>query len=189
MPDRFCHREETGIISGLPKYLTKYYATARFFKTLKNLQYDIQSTDMTMDDDLSRIGISLPTNLLERFDDILQHRGYSSRSEGIRDAIRTYITYYTWMSDVKGEREGVITMIYDHDQRGLLTAITDIEHEHHDIIRASLHSHVTHSRCLEVILVHGEGTQLKALAERLMSQKGVESVKLNTIPLTERNTS
>lgn len=138
---------------------------------------------MTMDDDLSRIGISLPKNLLDRFDEILNYRGYSSRSEGIRDAIRTYITYYKWMADVKGEREGVITMVYDHDQRGLLVTITDIQHEFHDIIKASLHSHVTHNRCLEVILVHGDGSQLKSLAERLMSQKGVESVKLTTISI------
>jgi CopG family transcriptional regulator, nickel-responsive regulator len=140
---------------------------------------------MAMDDDLSRIGISLPKNLLDRFDEILNFRGYSSRSEGIRDAIRTYITYYKWMADVKGEREGVITMVYDHDQRGLLATITDVQHEFHDIIKASLHSHVTHNRCLEVILVHGDGTQLKSLAERLMSQKGVESVKLTTISIED----
>jgi len=140
---------------------------------------------MTMDDDLSRIGISLPKNLLDRFDEILNFRGYSSRSEGIRDAIRTYINYYKWMSDVKGEREGVITMVYNHDQRNLLSTITDIQHEHHDIIKASLHSHVTHERCLEVILVHGDGTDLKALTERLMALKGVESVKLTTVSLEE----
>ena len=140
---------------------------------------------MTMDDDLSRIGISLPKNLLDRFDEILNYRGYSSRSEGIRDAIRTYITYYKWMADIKGEREGVITMVYDHNQRNLLTTIMDIEHEHHHNIKASLHSHVTHDRCLEVILVHGDGAQLKILAEQLMAQKGVESVKLTTITVEE----
>ncbi|MGA2161934.1 MAG: nickel-responsive transcriptional regulator NikR [Methanoregula sp.] len=140
---------------------------------------------MTLDNDLSRIGISLPKNLLDRFDEIINARGYSSRSEGIRDAIRTYITYYKWMADVKGEREGVITMVYDHDQRGLLTIITDVQHEYHEVIKASLHSHVTHNRCLEVILVHGDGSQLKALAERLMSQKGVESVKLTTIQIED----
>jgi CopG family nickel-responsive transcriptional regulator len=134
-----------------------------------------------MDSDLSRIGISLPTNLLEKFDEIINQRGYSSRSEGIRDAIRTYNMYYKWMSDVKGEREGVITMVYDHDQRGLLVTLTDIQHEFHAIIKASLHSHVTHDLCLEVILVHGDGEVIKTFVERLMSQKGVESVKLTTI--------
>ena len=140
---------------------------------------------MTNETDLSRIGISLPQNLLTKFDEILEHRGYSSRSEGIRDAIRTYITYYQWMADVKGERHGIISIVYDHDQRGLLVTIMDIQHEFREIIGASLHSHVTDERCLEVILVRGEGGRLKALAERLMSQKGVESVKLTTISVEQ----
>jgi CopG family nickel-responsive transcriptional regulator len=89
------------------------------------------------------------------------------------------------MSDVTGERQGVITMIYDHGQRGLLTTLTDIQHEYMGIIQASLHSHVTHDRCLEIILVRGDGADLKALAERLMSQKGVETVKLTTIPISD----
>jgi len=93
----------------------------------------------------------------------------------------SYITHYKWMADVKGERQGVITMIYDHDQRGLLTTLTDIQHEFVDSIQASLHSHLSEDRCLEVVLVKGDGSQLKSLAERLMSQKGVESVKLTTI--------
>lgn len=140
---------------------------------------------MTIENELSRIGISLPKNLLDKFDEIINYRGYSSRSEGIRDAIRNYITYYKWMSDVKGERQGVITMIYDHGQRNLLATITDIQHEFLGIIQASLHSHVTHDKCLEVVLVRGDGSELKSLAERLMSQKGVESVRLTTIPIAD----
>lgn len=140
---------------------------------------------MTTDTDLSRIGISLPKNLLDKFDEILKYRGYSSRSEGIRDAIRNYITYYQWMSDVKGERQGVITMVYDHEQRGLLQSLTEVQHEYMDTIQASLHAHVTHEKCLEIILVRGDGKDLKSIAERLMSQKGVESVKLTTIPVAE----
>jgi CopG family nickel-responsive transcriptional regulator len=140
---------------------------------------------MSNETDLSRIGISLPKNLLDKFDEILEYRGYSSRSEGIRDAIRSYITYYRWMSDVKGERQGVITMVYDHEQRGLLQVLTEIQHDYMDEIQASLHSHVTHDKCLEVILLRGDGAILKNIAERLMAQKGVESVKLTTIPIQE----
>jgi CopG family nickel-responsive transcriptional regulator len=135
--------------------------------------------------ELSRIGISLPQGLLDRFDEIIHLRGYSSRSEGIRDSIRAYITHYQWMADVKGERQGVITMVYDHHQRGLMQTILDIQHEYGYVIQASLHSHVTHDRCLEVILLRGEGSELKRVAERLMSQKGVESVKLTTIALKD----
>jgi CopG family transcriptional regulator, nickel-responsive regulator len=140
---------------------------------------------MTHESDLSRIGISLPKNLLDKFDNILEYRGYSSRSEGIRDAIRSYITYYQWMSDVEGERQGVITMVYDHEQRGLLQVLTEIQHEHIDIVQSSLHAHVTHDKCLEIILVRGDAGEIKKIAEGLMAQKGVDSVKLTTIPIEE----
>ncbi|MDO5843719.1 MAG: nickel-responsive transcriptional regulator NikR [Methanocorpusculum sp.] len=138
---------------------------------------------MAGDSDLSRIGISLPENLLVKFDSIIDKRGYSSRSEGIRDAIRSYITYYEWMNDVSGERQGVITMVYDHDQRGLMEAITEIQHGNRGIVQSTIHSHVTDERCLEVILVRGDAKALKELAERLMALKGVESVKLTTIKI------
>lgn len=133
--------------------------------------------------DLSRIGVSLPENLLSKFDSIINKRGYSSRSEGIRDAIRSYITYYEWMNDVEGQRQGVITMVYDHDQRGLLEAVTEIQHENRNIIQSSIHSHLTDDRCMEVVMVRGEGAQLRTLAEHLMALKGVESVKLTTIKI------
>ncbi len=138
---------------------------------------------MTHDNDLSRIGISLPKNLLDKFDDILEYRGYSSRSEGIRDAIRSYITYYQWMSDVKGDRQGVITMVYDHEHRGLMQTLTEIQHDYLTVIQSSLHSHVSHDKCVEIILLRGDAAIIKEIAERLMAQKGVESVKLTTIPI------
>lgn len=148
--------------------------------------YKSTETDSEIpDNDLSRIGVSLPSHLLENFDEILHSRGYSSRSEGIRDAIRSYIRYHKWMSDLSGERQGVITIVYDHHQRGLMTAITEIQHEHLNIIQASLHSHVTHTRCVEVLLLRGDAVEIKQTAEHLMAQKGVESVKLTTIPLEE----
>ncbi|HJJ33318.1 MAG TPA: nickel-responsive transcriptional regulator NikR [Methanocorpusculum sp.] len=138
---------------------------------------------MVNESDLSRIGVSLPENLLSKFDSIINKRGYSSRSEGIRDAIRSYITYYEWMNDVEGQRQGVITMVYDHDQRGLLEAVTEIQHENRDIIQSSIHSHLTDDCCMEVVMVRGEGAQLRTLAEHLMALKGVESVKLTTIKI------
>ncbi|HJJ56319.1 MAG TPA: nickel-responsive transcriptional regulator NikR, partial [Methanocorpusculum sp.] len=129
---------------------------------------------MTLDPELSRIGVSLPQNLLDKFDNIIDLRGYSSRSEGIRDAIRNYITYYEWMSDVKGERQGVITLVYAHDHRGLMETITKIQHDYRTNIQSTIHSHVSEDYCLEVILVRGDGAILKNIAEKLMAIKGVE---------------
>ena len=73
---------------------------------------------------LTRIGVSLPSNLLNKFDGIIRGRGYSSRSEGIRDAIRAYIVEYEWMERETGEEIGTITYLYDHSQRGLGDQLT-----------------------------------------------------------------
>ncbi|HEX7445308.1 MAG TPA: nickel-responsive transcriptional regulator NikR [Methanothrix sp.] len=130
-----------------------------------------------------RIGVSLPEKLLSRFDEIILKRGYSSRSEGIRDAIRNYIVHYEWMSDVQGERVGVITLVYAHSQRGLVDNLTEIQHESGSIIQSSLHVHLDHENCLEVIVLRGEGQDVRKAAEKMMSLKGVKHVKLSTTSL------
>jgi CopG family nickel-responsive transcriptional regulator len=134
-----------------------------------------------MEQDLSRIGVSLPENLLEKFDEIITRRGYSSRSEGIRDAIRNYIRYYDWMSEVEGERIGILSMTYDHSQRGLLTSLQDLEHEFTTITRSAVHVHISHDECMEVILLQGDGKEIKAVAEKIIALKGLKNVKLTTI--------
>lgn len=136
-----------------------------------------------MDQELMRVGISLPENLLNKFDEIILQRGYSSRSEGVRDAIRSYIVNFEWMSDVQGERVGVITIVYSHTQRGLADNLTEIQHEFGDLIQSSLHVHLDHDNCLEVVVLRGEGQDVRKAAEKMMSLKGVKHVKLTTTSL------
>jgi CopG family transcriptional regulator, nickel-responsive regulator len=133
-----------------------------------------------MEQELMRIGVSLPDNLLIKFDDIIAQRGYSSRSEGIRDAIRSYIIHYEWMSDVQGERVGVITIVYSHTQRGLMDNLMNIQHDLGGIIQSSLHVHLDHDNCLEVMVHKGEGNEVKKAAEKMMAFKGVKHVRLST---------
>lgn len=139
-----------------------------------------------MEQELMRIGVSLPDNLLGRFDEIIKKRGYSSRSEGIRDAIRNYIIHYEWMNEVEGERIGVITLIYEHDQRGLVNNLTDIQHMYTGLIRSSVHVHLDHDNCMEIVMLQGEGKLVKEVAEKMMALKGVKHVKLATISLNTK---
>jgi len=130
-----------------------------------------------------RIGISLPENLLNTFDEIIMNRGYSSRSEGVRDAIRNYIVNFEWMSNVDGERVGVITILYDHSQRGLMDNLTEIQHDFGSIIQSSLHVHLDQDICLEVVVLRGDGLEVRKAAESMMALKGVKHVKLTTTSL------
>ncbi|MDY6958260.1 MAG: nickel-responsive transcriptional regulator NikR [Halobacteriota archaeon] len=129
---------------------------------------------------IERIGVSLPSNLLSKFDGILEKRGYSSRSEGIRDAIRDYITDYEWISELHGERIGVITLMYDHNQKGVSDALMDLEHEFVGMVVSTLHVHLDEDNCLEVILIKADAEHVRDIRERITALKGVKHVKLTT---------
>ncbi len=170
--------------------LCKYAGCKKIFNIKRNNNLNKNITNdmegIRMEQELMRIGVSLPDNLLGRFDQIIEKRGYSSRSEGIRDAIRNYILHYEWMNEVEGARIGIITLIYDHDQRGLVNSLTDIQHESMDMIKSSVHVHLDHDNCLEIIMLQGDGQKVKMVAEKMMALKGVKHVKLTTIsPNTE----
>lgn len=87
------------------------------------------------------------------------------------------------MSDVEGERVGVITIVYDHSQRGLEDTLTEIQHEFGSIIQSSLHVHLDQDTCLEVVVIRGEGLEVRRAAERMMALKGVRHFKLTTTSL------
>ncbi|HID20240.1 MAG TPA: nickel-responsive transcriptional regulator NikR [Methanophagales archaeon] len=129
---------------------------------------------------LTRIGVSLPSNLLNKFDKIIRGRGYSSRSEGIRDAIRGYIIEYEWMERESGEEIGTITYIYDHSQRGLGDELTNVQHQFLGMIRTSTHIHLDEENCFEIVVMKGDAKKIKSLAEDIMSLRGVKHVKLTT---------
>lgn len=133
-----------------------------------------------------RIGVSLPDTLLNKFDGIIDKRGYSSRSEGIRDAIRNYISYYEWMGDIKGHRVGTVSVIYDHTKRGLSNALADIQHTYTHMIKSSIHIHLDHDNCFEVIVLDGEGEEIKEFAENIMALKGVKFSKLTTVASSDK---
>lgn len=129
---------------------------------------------------MERISISLPEKLLEEFDRILKEKGYVSRSEGIRDAIRSYILEHSFVSQLSGEIAGTISVIYDHDAANALERLTDAQHDFSQVIDSSLHIHLDRHHCLEVIVVRGESARIRQLLDRLKSIKGVKYAKLTT---------
>ena len=129
-----------------------------------------------------RIGISLPGELLDKFDKTLMKRGYSSRSEGIRDAIRTYNQHYEWMKQIRGSRSATISIVYDCSKKGVTSTLAEIQHEYVDMISSSVHFHMEEDLCFEVIILKGEGEQIVDLAQRILSINGVKHSRLTTVP-------
>lgn len=129
-----------------------------------------------MKPDLIRFGVSLDKPLLTRFDALINDEGYPSRSEAIRDLIRARFVEEEWNADA--EVAGTITLIFDHHQRDLQARLTDVSHDYHHQIISSQHIHLDHDNCLEITVVKGTSGQIKELADKLKSTKGVKFGKL-----------
>jgi CopG family nickel-responsive transcriptional regulator len=127
--------------------------------------------------DLSRTGVSIDSELLDEFDSFIERQGYTNRSEALRDLIRDRLV----SADVKApnaEVVGTVTLIYDHHSRLLPEKLTDIQHQHHGEIISTVHAHLDHDTCLEVVVVKGKSKRIQQLADLLISIKGVQHGRL-----------
>lgn len=126
--------------------------------------------------DTVRFSASLDAQLLERFSGMAERHGYASRSEALRDVIREALVRDEWTSDA--EIVGTITIVYDHHTRELSDRLTRAQHDSHEAILSSMHVHLDHDNCLEVIAVRGRASVIQQLADALIGTRGVKHGKL-----------
>jgi CopG family nickel-responsive transcriptional regulator len=128
--------------------------------------------------ELVRFGVSLDSDLLDNFDDLIARKGYTNRSEAIRDLIRDNLVVQEW--DADKETVGTVTIVYDHHVRALTDKLTSIQHDYQHLIVSGMHVHLDHDHCLEVLVVRGKGSEIKQVADTLIGTKGVKHGKLAT---------
>jgi CopG family nickel-responsive transcriptional regulator len=126
---------------------------------------------------LVRFGVSLPADLMKRFDALIKERNYTARSKAIGDLIRQELIKKQWEDDT--ETAGAITLIFDHHKRDLLNNVTDIQHDFQNLIISTQHVHLDHNNCLEIIAVRGIAGRIRRLADALKALKGVKHATLS----------
>ena len=127
--------------------------------------------------ELSRIGIAIDSELLTRFDEFIGMQGYTNRSEAFRDLIRERLIRQAAQQPGQ-EVVGTLTLVYDHHVRLLPEKLTEMQHAHHHAIISSLHVHLDHDNCLEVLVVRGKSNDVQQLADLLIATKGVKHGQL-----------
>ena len=120
-----------------------------------------------------RFGVAMESDLLERFDELIEHRGYPNRSHAIRELVRHELDEEAWVSG--GRIVATVTLVYDHHVRELTERLTEIQHDFGARIISTLHVHLDHDHCMEVIAARGPASDIQKLAERLLGAKGVLS--------------
>jgi CopG family nickel-responsive transcriptional regulator len=126
---------------------------------------------------LKRFGVSIPDDLLNKLDRLADKKGYSNRSEVIRDLIRDRFVEKEWELGDK-EVVGTVTLVYNHESHELADKLTDLQHHYHKNIISTTHIHLDEHNCLEVLVVRGKAPKIKGIADLLISTKGVKHGKL-----------
>jgi len=121
-----------------------------------------------------RFSVSIEPELLDGLDDWLEEEGFSSRSQGVREIVRERLKAEAF---ARGDEEAVATvsLVYDHHKRDLMERLAHLQHEHLAEIVSSVHVHLTHHHCLEVLILRGRASAVGELAKRLVATKGVLS--------------
>ncbi len=132
-----------------------------------------------------RFSVSIDEKLLEGFDSLIQRKGYTNRSEAVRDLIRDRLVQEEWESGNK-ETVGSITLVYSHEVRELTEVLTELQHRHHTSIVSSMHIHLDEHNCLEVLVVRGKAKNIRSIADGLIGTRGVKHGKL-TLTTTGRH--
>ncbi|HTR81162.1 MAG TPA: nickel-responsive transcriptional regulator NikR [Bacteroidota bacterium] len=127
--------------------------------------------------DLTRFGVSMENDLLEKFDLLIARRGYTNRSEAIRDLVREKLVDES-VQKATTTTFGIISYVYDHHQRELDATLTEFQHHNLKRIVSSTHVHIDHDTCLESVIMKGKASELKKIADKILSFKGVKHGKL-----------
>ena len=128
--------------------------------------------------EITRFGVSINDNLLAQFDQLISLKGYTSRSEAIRDLIRDSLVQTEWES-ASLETIGTITIVYSTHTRELSDLLTHLQHRHHNSIISTTHIHLDDENCLEVLIVRGKGEDIKSISDRMTSARGVKHGRLS----------
>ncbi len=132
---------------------------------------------------MERVTISLDESLLADFDDFIRRQGYENRSEAVRDLVRRRLQDDALERKAADFAVASLSYVYNHHQRELSRRLTEAQHHSHDLVLSTLHVHLDHENCLEVVMLRGPAEQVRAFADSTIAETGGPPGCLNLIPV------
>ncbi len=123
------------------------------------------------------ISITLPNDLLRRVDEFMKTRGYYSRSEAFRDAIRSLISESEISRAETGNVSATIMITCDYARRDVDLKVTEVRHEFDDVVVENVHRHIDDKYCLEIFIAQGKNERIVDLIGRIRGMRGIQQVK------------
>jgi CopG family nickel-responsive transcriptional regulator len=135
---------------------------------------------------MDRFTISLDENLAAAFDELIRNRGYATRSEAVRDILRTHLQQHREQRDARGTCVANLSYVYNHHERDLSERLTSIQHAHHDLTISTMHAHLDHDQCIETVMLKGPVLAVRKFAQEIIAERGVRHGQLNLVSVELR---
>jgi CopG family nickel-responsive transcriptional regulator len=132
------------------------------------------------------VSISLTSELLRKLDNFMNERGYSSRSEAIRDGIRNTLSEYELSRFESGLVTATVTVISEHERHDVDERLMKLRHDHDDIVSGNMHIHIGKTYCLEIFITEGEVEQVLNFIGKIRAMRGIRQVKFTMLPIEPR---
>jgi CopG family nickel-responsive transcriptional regulator len=137
---------------------------------------------------LQRLTISLDDNMAAAIDTFMAERGYSNRSEAIRDLVRDGLVRSAGDGPASRQCVAAVSYVYDYDGRDLALRLDRAQHEHHDLTIATMRTRLDHRHCMEVTLLRGQTQAVRPLGEAMIAERGVHFGQINLVPIRSDGT-
>jgi CopG family nickel-responsive transcriptional regulator len=131
---------------------------------------------------MERFTISLEASLAAAFDRLIERRGYSNRSEAVRDLLRDKLGEDELAREEAPYCIAALSYVYNHHERDLAERLTEIQHRHHDLTVSTMHAHLDHDECMETVILRGPTAAVRAFADAIRAERGVRHGSLNLVP-------
>ena len=132
---------------------------------------------------MERFTISLSEELAKDFDELIRQKGYQNRSEAVRDMVRERLNNNQLERYNAPYCVAALSYVYAHHARDLAERLTNLQHEHHDLVLSAMHVHLDHDNCLETLILRGRTSEVTALANALIAEPQVRHGRLNLVPV------
>ena len=132
---------------------------------------------------MQRITITVDDELVAALDRYIDQCGHQNRSEAIRDLARAGIAQLQGQSNDRRSGLAALVYVYEHQERELAKRLTGYSHAHHDLSVATMHVHLDHDSCMEVVVLKGAISEMRQFAQQIVAERGVRHGQLVTVPV------
>jgi len=121
------------------------------------------------------VSVSLNDKILSELENLQDNMGFSGRSEVIRAGIRMLLEDFSSKRELAGNISSVLILIHEQRHEGVLS---EIKHKNEDLIHTQIHTHVVDNRCLDILILRGDGEKISKMVNRLQISGKMDYINL-----------